>query len=277
MENWQIALSALVQGLTEFLPISSSAHLILLYEGMGWGDAGLSFDAAVHFGTLIALCWYLRAELRILAAFFAPDATRLAASRRLWLLLLVGTLPLLLGGLLLRDWVELYLRQLSVIAAANLFFAALLWRAWQASSRNREGAPGESGAELSAVRLRQALLIGCFQVFALIPGASRAGVTMTAGLYVGLPPATAIRFSFLLGIPALSAAFFAELWHWGEMAQLPLLPALGGAILAGLVALVMLRSLTAFVQRVGVMPFVIYRFLLGAMLLIFFLQPSPSP
>ena len=274
LDSWQLALIALLQGLTEFLPISSSAHLILFAEWMGWPDQGLAFDTAVHFGTLLALCWYLRRELSHLTGVFAADTLRARASRHLWLLLLVGTLPLALVGFFTRSLVEESLRHVAVIAAANLLFAALLWRAWQ--KRQVADAGPEESANLGAISWRQALAVGSLQVFALIPGASRSGVTMTAGFLLGLPAATAIRFSFLLAVPALLAAFVSELLRWQEVARVSLGASLMGVCISALMAFLVLRTFTALVGRVGMLPFVVYRLLLGAILLIAFVRPATA-
>ena len=225
----------------------------------------MSFDIAVHFGTLVALSWYLRQELYTLLLAAGGRGEDAAAGRRLWLLLVVGSLPLAATGLLLRTEIEQTLRHISVIAVANLFFAGWLFRTWQKRT-------GTVNSPLN-LSVRQALSIGLLQAFAVIPGASRSGLVLTGGLAAGLDAKAAVRFSFLLGLPALGGAFVLEWVRWEELARVDWLRALFAAALSGLVALVVLRNLTAWVERLGVVPFVLYRLILGAVLIVFFLQP----
>lgn len=265
--NLQLILLAIVQGLTEFLPISSSAHLILASELAGWPDQGLSFDIAVHAGTLLALCLHLRPELAAMLA--APFNRRSGAGGyRLWLLCILGSLPLLLVGLVARLWVE-ELRHVSVIAVANLLFAAVLWRSWVRRS--------EDGTSLEQLSLSSVFVVGLWQCLAIIPGASRSGVTLTGGLLLGLRPAAAIRLSFLLALPAIAASALAELPRWSQAAAVSPYQAVFGAVIAGLTAWVVLRLFTGWVRRVGMLPFVVYRLLLGGILVVWLLAPRQMP
>ena len=190
----QALVLGVVQGLTEFLPVSSSGHLILVPYVFGWADQGLAFDAAMHLGTLGALLAYFRTELReLLTGVLAP---RLAG------LLVAASVPALAVGWLLNTWVEAHLRSPLVIAAATAFWALVMWWADRRAVEARD-APGDP---LARVGWAPGVGVGCAQALALIPGTSRSGITITAGLLAGLDRATAARLSFMLGIPVTAAA-----------------------------------------------------------------------
>ena len=255
---------ALVQGLTEFLPVSSSAHLVLLPILADWPDQGLAFDVAVHVGTLGAVVVYLRRDLvGIAAGWFGQwgSGGRTEASRMGWLLI-VATVPAGVVGFFLDETVELLLRHPLVIAAATIGFAVLLW--WADRYRSEARA-------LSDLGFRDAVLIGVFQALALIPGTSRSGITITAGLMLGLSREAAARFSFLMAIPIIAAAgcFKAVSLMQSEDAVLWNLFALGMAI-AFLSAWAVIALFLRFISRVGMTPFVLYRIALGSVLLILF-------
>ena len=256
---------ALVQGLTEFLPISSSAHLILVPALLGQPDQGLAFDVAVHVGTLAAVAAYLRRDLGALAGGWVRSVLRgdpFAPESRMAWMLIAATLPVAAAGLVAGEAVERHLRAPIVIAAANLVFALLLL----ASDRWGSGTRGEGNLTIAG-----AMLIGCAQAFALVPGASRSGVTITAGLALGLTPRAAARFSFLLAVPVivlaggakgfeLAAAPGAVDWTWLGI----------GALVAGVSAYACIGVFLALVARVGLWPFAVYRIALGAILLALF-------
>ncbi|MBT8064142.1 MAG: undecaprenyl-diphosphate phosphatase [Gammaproteobacteria bacterium] len=257
----QIIVLSLIQGLTEFLPVSSSAHLILGGKAFGWQDQGLVFDVATHLGTLLAVLVYFRRELSaMLLACTRPvrdEAGRRHRSLAVWLIL--ASLPALAIGFLARDLVELYLRDVRVIAWTTIGFGLLLWVA---------DAVGGTSRTLKQMKLSPALAIGLAQVLALIPGTSRSGVTITAGRFLGFEPDAAARFSFLLAIPVIAAAGgYGALRvalgdapiDWIEFAL-----AAGFAAVAGWVCI---AAFLALLKRVGLMPFVIYRLALGALLL----------
>ena len=193
----QIIVLALIQGLTEFLPVSSSAHLILGSRLFGWPDQGLAFDVATHLGTLVAVCWYFRKDLVKMVSANLNTNSDQAVHRRLGRLIILASLPALAIGYLSADWVEYMLRDIRVIAVATLVFGALLWLADVYTAGN---------TKLKEISLPQAVWIGLAQVLALIPGTSRSGVTITAGLALGLDRDTSARFSFLLSIPIIAAA-----------------------------------------------------------------------
>ncbi|NOQ35548.1 MAG: undecaprenyl-diphosphate phosphatase [Methylococcaceae bacterium] len=259
MDIVQAIVLALLQGFTEFLPISSSAHLILLPVLMGWEDQGLAFDVAVHIGTLTAVVAYYRKDLiQIISAWLGSltgkgvnDDSKLA-----WYVVL-GTIPVGLVGISLSDTVETVLRDPLVIAAATIVFAILLWIAEKKATEKRD-----------TIILLDAVLVGLFQALALIPGTSRSGITITAGLLTGLKREQAARFSFLLSIPVIALAGMLKSWELYQDANA--VNWMFMAIGAGLSALVAYLSITWFLKllaKVGMMPFVYYRFALGIFLL----------
>lgn len=264
MELIQIIVLAIVQGLTEFLPVSSSAHLILVPKFLGWQDQGLAFDVAVHVGTLTAVVWYFRTDLRlIISAWFRSlyTGTRSRDSRLAWAVLL-GTIPVGLCGLAFGDFIEAKLRSPVVIAATTIGFGVLLWVADRLGPRVRD--------EHHLDRL-DILLVGCAQALALIPGTSRSGITMTAALALGLTRKGAARFSFLLSIPLILLA--------GGLETLKLVQAqeavdwaslVLGTLLSAVSAYFCIRVFLRFLDTVGMLPFALYRVVLGIVLLMVF-------
>ena len=262
--DWvQTVVLALIQGLTEFLPVSSSAHLILVPKILGWPDQGLALDVAVHVGTLAAVVTYFRVQLYTMAVdWFRSIAARstVGESTLAWGVL-IGTVPAGLAGLVGSGFVEQYLRSPLVIAGATIGFGLLLW--W-ADSLNGE-------RDERTLRLRDVLVIGFAQALALIPGTSRSGITITAGLLLGLHARAAARFSFLLSVPIIAAAGLLhtlELFRagaaadWGSVAL--------GAAVAAASAFACIPVFLLLLARVGMMPFIIYRLLLGVALVVLF-------
>lgn len=264
METWQELILALIQGLTEFLPISSSAHLILFPRLMGWNDQGLAFDVAVHVGTLGAVVLYFRHELLKMSRDWAASLStrRCTPEARLAWGVLIGTIPVGLCGLLFKDFIETSLRSPLVIALATIFFGLLLWWADRRGRRRRD--------EYS-LSLGDILCIGLAQAVALIPGTSRSGITITAGLMLGLTRAGAARFSFLLSIPVIVLAGLLEVRDLVQgSAALPLTDLLLGAVVSGVTAYLSIHFFLRLLERIGMLPFIIYRLVLGGMLLILF-------
>ena len=261
MEPLQALWLALLQGVTEFLPISSSGHLILLPRLEGWADQGLAFDVAVHVGTLVAVVACFRHELMRMTRDWLISLRRretVGDSRLAWALLW-GTLPVGLAGLLLGDLIERHLRSPLVIGLTSIGFGALLWLADARGRRQRSE---------HQIGWRDALIIGLAQAMALIPGTSRSGITMTAALMLGLTRAAAARFSFLLSVPVIVLAGGYQAWKllkapvavdWGVIG----LGVTVSAVTAWLVITLFLR----LIERVGMLPFVLYRFALGGILL----------
>lgn len=261
MDLIHIVILALIQGLTEFLPISSSAHLILVPYLVGWPDQGLAFDVAVHVGTLSAVVLYFRGQLRKIAVDWMASLVqrrRLGDSMLGWAVLL-GTVPAGIAGLLLNDLAEEALRSTVVIALATMVFGLLL--GWADITGRRQRTEHE-------ITWRDIVVIGCAQAIALIPGTSRSGITMTAGLMLGLTREGAARFSFLLSIPVILLAGGLKT---AELARQPGgvdWLALGlGALIAGVSAYICIHYFLKLLDRIGMMPFVIYRMLLGSLLL----------
>ena len=255
---------ALVQGVTEFLPISSSAHLVLLPILADWPDQGLVFDVAMHVGTLLAVVGYLRNDLINIAGGWLRQwgsAGRSQNSHLGWLLI-IATLPAVVAGALLDEVVEDFLRDPLVISSATILFGLMLWWADCQASRRRA---------MQDLNLKDALLIGAFQALALIPGTSRSGITMTAGLMLGLSRQAAARFSFLMAVPIIIAAGSFKgitLVKSSEAIQWEIF-ALGVAV-AFVSAWAVVALFLRFISQVGMLPFALYRLILGAWLLILF-------
>ena len=255
---------ALVQGLTEFLPISSSGHLVLLPAFVDWKDQGLAFDVAVHVGTLLAVMVYFRADIQSITRDWVTSIARrqLVGQSMLGWAVLVGTIPGGMCGVVLNVYGVDAIRSPSVIAATTIIFGLLLWWADARAKQQRS----EQTLTWSDV-----LIIGCAQALALIPGTSRSGVTITAGLALGLTRSAAARFSFLLSIPIIGAAGFLKAVEatvvetevsWIELGA--------GALIAALSAYLCIHYFLKLLDRVGLVPFVIYRLVLGVMILALF-------
>lgn len=261
MSLLQIIVLALVQGLTEFLPVSSSAHLILISWLNGWPDQGLVLDVAVHLGTLVAVILYFRTTLtEMVCAWLQPArAQELAMERRLGLQVALASIPVLVIGLLAYELVAGWLRDVRVIACATIGFGLLLWLAdWMA----------RSDRDLADLRLPGALLIGLAQVLALIPGASRSGVTMMMGRALGLNTDAAARFSFLLSIPVIGAAGLHGLWQVVRgNSQVEWLDFFLAAAFSALAGWACIAAFLAILRRLGLLPFIIYRLCFGLALL----------
>ncbi|MEC9482326.1 MAG: undecaprenyl-diphosphate phosphatase [Halomonas sp.] len=266
MDWFQLVVLALIQGLTEFLPISSSAHLILPSEVLGWPDQGLAFDVAVHVGTLAAVMLAFRRDVvTILAGWFGqfsgPGSLASRQTEASWLgwMVLLATLPAVFFGGLFNDFIETSLRSSLVIAITTIVFGLLLGWADARGSRSRD---------LASLTIKAALIVGLFQAIALIPGTSRSGITITAALLLGFDRFSSARFSFLLSIPLIIAAGALkglELMQAGADAAIH--DVLIGAVLSFVAALVCIKLFLAALDRIGMWPFVVYRLLLGGVLL----------
>ena len=265
MELFHIIVLALLQGLTEFLPISSSAHLILAPRLLGWPDQGLAFDVAVHVGTLTAVVLYFRKELRSMVRDWLCSLAghgQTPDSRLAWAVGL-GTIPVGIAGVLFAHVIETQLRSPLVIAATTLVFGLLLWWADVQGRRVRDE---------HSIGWRDVLVIGVAQAIALIPGTSRSGITMTAGLMMGLTREAAARFSFLLSIPVIILAGGLETRKLFAAAAPPDWQALAwGTLLSALSAYLCIHYFLKLLNRMGMWPFAVYRLGLGAFLLLVFL------
>lgn len=247
---------ALIQGLTEFLPISSSGHLILTPVLFGWADQGLGFDIAVHVGTLTAVVAYFRRDLVAMARHLLDPNS--PAGRLAWLLLL-ASVPLGLAGVLLARLVETTLRQAWVIALTSAVFGVLLWGVdrWCRGRRTER-----------ELNYRDALLIGVGQALALIPGTSRSGITMTVGLALGLDRAAAGRFSFLLAIPAIvMAATYQSVQFAVSPESIDWRYFVPATALSAAMAFIAIALFLRLIERIGMAVFAIYRILLAALII----------
>ena len=258
----QIIVLALIQGLTEFLPVSSSAHLILGSKVFSWPDQGLVFDVATHLGTLFAVFFYFRKTLgAMILSWLRPVLTESQSEHRaMGKYLVLASIPAILVAGLAHDWVEMYLRDVRVIAVTTLVFGALLWISDAFFGRERD---------LRDINLKTALMIGVAQVLALVPGVSRSGVTITMGRMLGFSADAAARFSFLLAIPIIGTA-----GGYGLSRMLMSDTALNwnqfflAVVFSAIAGWVCIAAFLALLKRIGLLPFVIYRMLLGVALLI---------
>lgn len=258
---------AILQGFTEFLPISSSAHIILPKELLGWPDQGLIFDVAVHVGSLIAVVLYFRRDIALLFTAWVGSCIgqpSSADSRLAWYVI-IATIPAGLMGFALSDVVEQYSRSMLLIAFTSIFFALLLYLADRI---------GKQTLPIEKLSLKSSLTIGLFQVLALMPGTSRSGATMTAALLCGLDRKAAAKFSFLLAIPIITAGGLLEGYALSSSEQASQWGMLLYAIaVSAVVSWLCIHYFLRLIDRVGFIPFIIYRIIMGlALFAIYFLR-----
>ncbi|MGA9583256.1 MAG: undecaprenyl-diphosphate phosphatase [Allosphingosinicella sp.] len=249
----------LIQGLTEFLPVSSSAHLRIFPEWFGWGDPGAAFTAVIQIGTELAVLLYFRHDIWRIAStwvrsLFRPEYRGHADARMGWYVI-VGSLPIVLLGIALKDVIERDFRNLWIIATALIVMGVILGVADRTAKQDRE---------LKQVGLKHALLLGGAQALALVPGVSRSGATISMGLFLGLTREAATRFAFLLAIPAVVGAGLFELkeipdgentYGWG--------PTLVATVVSFVVGYAAIAWLLRYVSTRSYAPFVLYRVALG--------------
>jgi undecaprenyl-diphosphatase len=257
----QIIILAIVQGLTEFLPISSSGHLVLVPYLFEWTDQGLAFDVAVHFGSLVAVCIFFRKDIASLLAGSLQVVTgnMKTPESRMALAIALATIPAALAGLLFASWIEQNLRDPSVIVYTLAGYGILMALADRFGRRERC---------MADVGFKEAFIIGCAQALALVPGTSRSGITITAARMLGFERQDAARFSFLLSAPVIFLAagykFFelissGETVAWGQLGL--------GALVSCVVAYISIEFFMRVVTRIGLAPFAIYRLLLAGAIL----------
>lgn len=266
----QVIVLAVLQGITEFLPISSSAHLALTPWLFGWQDQGLEFDIALHFGTLFSvLLYFFRDWVRILAnglgmsalPFSRPDEALDRNPKLLWYLV-AATIPAGVAGLLFKDKVESTLRSPYVMGTMLIVVGLIMWAAERLAKHERN---------IGQMNLLDCLFVGCAQALALIPGTSRSGITMTAGLFRNLDRATAARFSFLLSTPIVAAAAMKGLLDLRKHGALTseAMPSLGiGILVTALTGCFVIAMLLKYLRAKSVTPFVIYRLGFGVLVLV---------
>jgi undecaprenyl-diphosphatase len=262
VDAFQAIVLGIVQGLTEFLPISSTAHLRIVPAFLGWEDPGAAFTAITQLGTMAAVLLYFRADLWRIATSWLRSlrdpAQRSDQDARMGWYIVLGTIPIAVVGFIFRDQIESGARDLYVIGTALIVLGLVLLYADQTARLERD---------LDDLKRRDGLLIGVAQAMALIPGVSRSGATMTAGLFLGFNRAAAARYSFLLSVPAvvLSGAF--EMRHVGEPGGADPLPTLIATLLAFVVGYASIAFLLRWVAHHSMTIFVAYRVVLGTVVL----------
>ena len=256
----QIVVLAIVQGITEFLPISSSGHLVITSSLLGWPDQGILMDIAVHFGTLLAVVVYFWRDLwEMTVSAVGIFAGRRTPALRLVICLIIATVPVVLAGYFGLKFINEVLRSVELIAWTTLGFGVLLWVVDRLCMTLRQ---------LEHLTYAGALFIGVAQVLALLPGTSRAGITITAGRLLGLERREAARFSMLLSIPTiLGATLLAghEIYKSGDVALS--YDAVLAAVLAFVTALAAIAFMMRWLMHATFTPFVVYRIILGIGLL----------
>ena len=268
----QALILAVVQGVTEFLPISSSGHLILVPYFLKWPDQGLAFDIATHVGTLLAILVYFRRDVRDLIVGFFTGQPRSSdgdyVPRQLAWMIVLATIPAGIAGLLLKDLIETQARSALLVAGTTIFYGLLLGVADRVGKREQP---------LGGIGWREALMIGCAQALAIVPGTSRSGITITAALLLGLTRPAAARFSFLLGIPIFTLAAAKQGLDLLEahVTMAEMIPMLIGLAASAVVGYAVIAWLLSWLRNRDLTVFVVYRLILGAVILAtFFMRGS---
>jgi undecaprenyl-diphosphatase len=261
MPLYQVVVLAVIQALTEFLPISSSAHLTLAPWLFGWKDPGLIFDIALHFGTLASiLIYFFRDWVQIIGQGFglrAGSDPQLKQNRALLWLLAAASIPIGIVGFLFNKQAETTWRNPYLIGAMLIVIGIVMWMAERRGAGNKP---------MSQIDWSDGLAIGIAQALSVVPGTSRSGITITAGLFRGLSRETAARFSFLLSAPAIAAAALKGYWEihkQGGIAPDMKTPFLVGIVLSGILGAVVIAVFLRYLRRNSLMPFVYYRIVFG--------------
>jgi undecaprenyl-diphosphatase len=268
MEFFQIFLLSIIQGLTEFLPISSSGHLILAPIIFNFRDQGLALDAILHLGTLLAIMVFFRKELtNLIKGLF--DRQGSPKNHRLACCIILASFPAGLIGLFAGDWIGNNMRNPTFVGY-NLLIWSLVFLIADRHNTKRSG----TDIEINQLSLRKILLIGCAQAIALLPGTSRSGVTIAAGLFTNLSHTSATKFSFLLGTPIIFVAGMQKLLQFithpvpdQTYSNLHLVIGMGISFLVGLLAIQILLKIVA---RVGLLPFILYRIILAGGIIFYY-------
>jgi undecaprenyl-diphosphatase len=261
MPIYQAVVLAIVQALTEFLPVSSTAHLVLIPWLFGWKDGGLTFDVALHAGTLVAvIIYFFRDWVQIIGQAFGlnlgsdPD---LKQNRNLLWLLAVGSIPIGIVGYLFDKQADTTWRQPYVIGTMLIVVGIVMWMA----ERRRIGSKS-----MSTIQMSDGIAVGLAQAVSVIPGTSRSGATISAGLFRNMNRETAARFSFLLSTPAIAAAVLKKFWDIHKGGGIPAdmkLPIVVGIVVSGLLGAVVIAFFLRYLRRSSLMPFVYYRIVFG--------------
>ena len=252
MDFVNIILLSLIQGITEFLPISSSAHLIIFSEIFNNSKQDITIDVFAHFGTLLAVVWYFREELiKILRTYKINEVNNLGNC------LILGTLPILVFGFFLRDFIEVNLRNQNVIIFSMIFFGILL-----IVFEYLRGV-----RSLNELTWKDSVVLGLFQTFALVPGASRSALVIMGAFYLGFRSVDALKISFLLAIPTLAIIFFGENYLINFDYKIKISELLLVIFFSFVTALITIHYFLKLINKIGLLPFVIYRFLLAGILI----------
>jgi len=258
MSLFEAIVLGIVQGLTEFLPISSSGHLRIVPAFFGWEDPGAAFTAVIQLGTMAAVLLYFRRDLwNLTRGFLRGVPSRSARSTpefKLASYIILGTVPIALVGLAFKDQIETGARNLMLIGTTLILFSFVMEIAERIGKKNRS---------TDSLNLRDGMFIGVFQAFALIPGVSRSGSTISAGLFRGFERAAAARYSFLLSVPAVVLSGLFEIRHIGGEGGVGLLPTVVATVSAFIFGWLSIAGLLRYLVRHTVTVFVIYRIVLG--------------
>ncbi len=261
MPIYQAVVLAIVQALTEFLPISSTAHLVLIPWLFGWKDPGLTFDVALHAGTLLAvIIYFFRDWVQIIGQAFGLNIGRdpdLKQNRNLLWLLAVASIPIGIVGYLFDKQADTTWRQPYVIGAMLIAVGIVMWMA----ERRHIGSKS-----MSTIQMSDGVAVGLAQAVSVIPGTSRSGATISAGLFRNMNRETAARFSFLLSTPAIAAAVAKKAWDIHKEGGIPAdmkLPMVAGIVVSGLLGAIVIAFFLRYLRRSSLMPFVYYRIVFG--------------
>jgi len=259
---FQAIILGIVQGLTEFLPISSTAHLIIIPQLFGWADPGLAFDVALHLGTLLAVILYFRKDIILLIKGFIGFFTKrtLDFHQSLAFYLFIAIIPAGVCGLLFEKQVETTLRSPLVIAITLISLGILLWIVDYIGKKKKS---------IENISFKEAILIGIAQAIALIPGVSRSGITMTAGLMLGFNRESAARFSFLLGMPIIAAGGLFEIKKLAVTTGSDYLMFIFGFVFSAISGYLCIKYFLMYLQKYSFFSFAIYRIVLGILILKF--------
>lgn len=261
----QAIVFGLIQGLTEFIPISSTAHLRVVPALLGWGDKGAAFTAVIQMGTLIATFVYFKTDiLNLIKGFFNSIKNKKDflknSNSRIFILIIIGTIPISLAGVIFKKFIENEARGLYIISASLILLAIILFIAEKVSVHKKD---------FSEITIKDGIIIGLAQALSLIPGSSRSGVTITAGLFCGLKREVAARFSFLLSIPAITLSGFYELYT--ERAILlneNFLSLIIATFVSGVIGYLSIAFLLNYLKTKSNLLFIIYRIILAILILL---------
>lgn len=263
-EIFKAVVYGIIQGLTEFIPVSSTAHLRIIPALLGWGDMGAAYTAVIQLGTLVATLIYFRRDIiNITKGFlsaFEGKKFKYNHNARLFLIIMIGTIPICVCGLLLKRFIEGDARGLYVISCSLILLAIVLWIAERVSTKTKD---------FQDITIKDGLIIGAAQALALIPGSSRSGVTITAGLFRGLQRQVTARYSFLLSIPAITLSGLYELYKEREVLLNENMTSLVVAtVVSGIVGYLAIKFLLAYLKRRSNTVFIIYRIAIGIIIII---------